>query len=141
MTQINKQMKIVFDTNVLLVSISRKSKYNWVFQKILNKEINVIISNEILTEYEEKITDIFNPFIAKNIIELFLIAMNVTKIIPYFRWNLIDIDKDDNKFVDCAIASNADYIVTNDKHFDVLKSVDFPKVNVIDINGFDKIFS
>lgn len=44
----------------------------------------------------------------------------------------------DNKFVDCAIASNADYLVTNDKHFDILKKVDFPKVNTIKIDKFIK---
>ena len=57
----------------------------------------------------------------------------------YFKWNLINEDKDDNKFVDCAISSKADYIVTNDKHFNVLKGIEFPKVNVINVNEFRKI--
>ena len=45
----------------------------------------------------------------------------------------------DKKFVDCAISANADYIVTNDKHFNVLKKMDFPKINIIDIETFKKI--
>jgi predicted nucleic acid-binding protein len=47
-------------------------------------------------------------------------------------------DPDDNKFVDCAIASNADYIVSQDSHFDILKFIDFPKVNVIRLEEFMK---
>lgn len=43
---------------------------------------------------------------------------------------------DDNKFVDCAIVANAQYIVTEDKHFQVLQSIDFPKVDVIDLDSF-----
>ncbi|MFN3851783.1 MAG: putative toxin-antitoxin system toxin component, PIN family [Spirosomataceae bacterium] len=54
----------------------------------------------------------------------------------YFTFNLIFTDPDDNKFVDCAIASNADFIVTNDKHFDVLKELPYPHLNVISINEF-----
>jgi predicted nucleic acid-binding protein len=44
-------------------------------------------------------------------------------------------DADDNKFVDCAVASNADYLVTHDRDFDVLKNVPFPKVKIIDSFG------
>ena len=46
----------------------------------------------------------------------------------------------DNKFVDCAIAGNARYIVTEDHHFDVLKEIPFPKVAVINIDDFASQF-
>ena len=48
-------------------------------------------------------------------------------------------DPDDNKFVDCAVSANADYIVTNDRHFNVLKGIYFPQVNVIDIDTFKRL--
>ena len=54
-------------------------------------------------------------------------------------WNLIADDPDDNKFVECALNAGADYIVTNDKHFNVLKNVDFPMVKVVDIMEFRKM--
>ena len=53
------------------------------------------------------------------------------------HFNLITADLDDNKFVDCAISANAHYIVTNDHHYDVLKSINFPNVNVIAKNGME----
>ena len=117
MTQINKMLKIVIDTNVLLVSISKKSQYYWLYKKLLNKEFILCISNDIINEYIEILSEKYNHQVAENIIEILLIAKNVQKITPYFNWNLIIADPHDNKFVDCAIASNADYPVTNDKHF------------------------
>lgn len=55
----------------------------------------------------------------------------------YFRWHLIEADPDDNAFVDCAIASGADALVTEDRHCDVLAEVDFPTVPVFDIARFE----
>jgi predicted nucleic acid-binding protein len=58
---------------------------------------------------------------------------------PFFKWNLIVNDKDDNKFVDCYLISNGNVLVSNDKHFECLKEIDFPKVNVIRIDDFRDI--
>jgi predicted nucleic acid-binding protein len=49
---------------------------------------------------------------------------------------LIEADHDDNKFVDCAFAANATYIVSDDKHYDVLKEVDFPQILVLKLKEF-----
>jgi predicted nucleic acid-binding protein len=54
MTMANK-FRVVIDTNVLLVSISSKSKYHWLFRAIINQDLEVYITNKILNEYEEKI--------------------------------------------------------------------------------------
>ena len=54
----------------------------------------------------------------------------------YFNWQLIEADKDDNKFVDCAISVGADYLVTNDRHFKILKNIPFPSVNTINADNF-----
>ena len=63
---------------------------------------------------------------------------NTRHIKIYFRFGLIKADPDDNKFVDCAIKANAKYIVSEDHHFDVLKTIHFPPVNVISIDEFLK---
>ena len=55
---------------------------------------------------------------------------------PHYHFQLITQDPDDNKFVDCAIIANADYIVTNDSHFKVLENIEIPKVNVKTIDQF-----
>ena len=57
---------------------------------------------------------------------------------PYFHFKLIISDPDDDKFVDCAIAANAKFVVTDDGHFDVLKQIDFPKVEIIGLDDLIK---
>ena len=57
----------------------------------------------------------------------------------YYNLKLIAADEDDNKFVDCAFAANADYIVTNDNHFNVLNSIDFPSIPTLRIEEFKEL--
>ncbi|MBB6004197.1 PIN domain-containing protein [Arcicella rosea] len=67
---------------------------------------------------------------------MLLAQPNVEKREIFFKWGLLENDYDDNKFVDTAIVGNVDFIVTNDKHFNPLKDIDFPKVEIIDIDTF-----
>lgn len=64
---------------------------------------------------------------------------NVYKIEVYYKWGLIQNDLDDNKFVDCSVSSNSDFIVTHDRHFDVLKNIEFPKIEMLKIDEFEKL--
>lgn len=59
----------------------------------------------------------------------------------HFSFGLITVDADDNKFVDCAIVANAHFIVTEDKHFNVLKNIEFPHVDVIGIDDLKDILA
>ena len=52
---------------------------------------------------------------------------------------LMTVTTDRNKFVDCAIACQADYVITHDKHFNVLKKIPFPKVEILKMNELKKI--
>jgi putative PIN family toxin of toxin-antitoxin system len=133
----NHKLRIVLDTNVLLVSISSKSQYHWVFESLLNGRYELYITNDILTEYEEIITAKFNATVAQNVIRALLLLPNVYKVEVFYQWNLIRDDLDDNKFVDCAIAANAHVIVTNDRHFRVLEEIEFPKVRVAPVESFE----
>lgn len=132
------KVKIVLDTNVLLVSISPHSQYHWIIEHLISGNYELYITNEILTEYEEVIAERYDKQKVNDLIELLLSLPNVYQIIPHFRWNLIVTDPDDNKFVDCFVAANAYCIVTHDKHFNVLKQVDFPKISICRIEDFRK---
>lgn len=74
--------------------------------------------------------------VAIHVIHLLLESEYVELINPYFRLQLIEADHDDDKFVDCAFAANATYIVSDDKHYDVLKEIDFPKLFVLKLKEF-----
>ena len=65
-----------------------------------------------------------------------LAAPNTVQQEAYYKWQLIEADPDDNKFADVAIAATADYLVTNDRHFEVLKQLEFPRVPVVSLQEF-----
>lgn len=132
-------MKIVLDTNILWVSISRHSKTHWVIQELISGTFTLCVTTDILSEYEEIIDQRLGSETAKSIMELLDNLPNIEYITKYFRWELIEQDYDDNKFVDCAISCNAHYLATNDKHFNILKNIAFPKVNVINIEEFKSV--
>lgn len=132
-------MHVVLDTNVLLVSFSKKSNYRWVFELFLKEEITLCVTTDILIEYEEIIAKHMGREIANVILQILENAPNVELITKYFKWNLITSDADDNKFVDCAIASNARYLVSNDHHLQVLKTIPFPKVEILTASEFKQI--
>ena len=129
-------MIVVLDANALLVSVPKKSIYRPVLDALIDGKFDIVISNDILLEYIEVFERKSNAFVANNIAEMMLSLDNLNKVEIYFEWKLITKDPDDNKYVDAAIVGSADYIVTNDQHFNILKSVDFPKVEIISIEGF-----
>ena len=94
----------------------------------------------MLLEYEEIISARFSEEVAKSVIRTLLHLENVTLVTPFFKWDLIANDKDDNKFVDCYLISNSNVLVSNDKHFECLRTIEFPKVNVIKIDDFKSLF-
>jgi putative PIN family toxin of toxin-antitoxin system len=132
-------MIVVIDTNCLLASIPPQSNYYWLYLAFKEERFEWLISNEILSEYEEKLADIYSIKTANHVLSLLSVAPNTIFSEPYFKWNLVDADPDDNKFTDLTIAGNADYLVTNDKHFNPLKTIDFPKLNIVSIDEFKKI--
>ena len=132
-------LRVVLDTNALLRCISRRSGYSIVIDKLYEKSYQLCLSTDILLEYEEKITDIFSWETAELLIGAITLMDNVKKTEIHFHLNLITVDADDNKFSDCAFASNAHYLVSDDKHFNVLKKVTFPALKVIKLEQFKEL--
>jgi uncharacterized protein len=133
-------MRCVIDTNCFLAILPKKSKYRPIFDAYRNGLYELAISNEILAEYNEIFSVKMSAEISENIIELILKQNNTFETEVYYKWYMITSDFDDNKFVDAAIASSSDYIVTFDKHFNSIKSNVFPKVNIIDLDIFLEMF-
>lgn len=128
--------RAVLDTNCLLMSIPQHSPYRAVWIRFLLGEFELCVSNEILEVYQEILSNKTTPSIASNVVSIMLNAPNIRLVTPYYRFGLITSDVDDNKFVDCAIASGADYLVTNDAHFKILAQTPFPKVNTYSLQEF-----
>ena len=129
---------IVLDTNCLLQALPSKSPYHKIWTGILDGKISLCVNTDILEEYEEILAQKTSPDIAHNVVEAIANLTTTTMQNTYVHFELLSTDLDDNKFVDCAIAADAEYIVTNDKHFNPLKDIPWPKVEIIKIAEFVK---
>lgn len=130
---------VVLDTNALIQALPSKSHYHKIWSDFLAGRYCLCVSNEILTEYEEILTEHTSPEVAHNVVEAIARHPQTIYRESYFRFHLLsDIDKDDDKFVDCAITANADYIVTEDNHFSNLKQVKFPRLTVLTLDEFNE---
>ena len=127
---------VVIDTNCLLRMIPLRSKYRQAWEAFLNGEYVLCVSNEIISEYEEIFSEKVSSQFANNIITAILRNPCTRRYDPQYHFGLISQDADDNKFVDCAIIANADYIVSEDSHFKELNSIPFPQVRLLSLPQF-----
>ncbi|MBI2631552.1 putative toxin-antitoxin system toxin component, PIN family [Candidatus Pacearchaeota archaeon] len=122
--------KSVFDTNVL---ISATLWDNSVAQKFLFKcikeNIQIFSSQEIIEEYKEILARDFD-YKEQEIGEIlekvfqFVILVNPSK-----KVDIVKEDTDDNKIIECAIESGAEYIISYDKH--LLKLKEFQRIKIV----------
>ena len=133
-------LRVVLDTNVLLVSFSEGSPFHWVFQAVASGRATLCLSTEIALEYEEVVAD----HMGREVADALMSFLDGTPFVSWthtrYRWRLVPSDPDDDKFADCAVATGAT-IVTENRHFDALRSVDFPPVRVVGIEGFRELLA
>lgn len=131
--------RIVLDTNCLLQSLPSKSPYHKIWTDILCGKISLCVNTEILDEYEEILSQKTNSEVATNVVEAIARLHTTTYQEIYVHFGLIQDDEDNNKFADCAVASGAEFIVTNDKHYNILKRTPWPNIRVTNIKEFIKL--
>lgn len=127
---------VVLDTNCLLQSLPAKSIYHRIWTDYREGRYLLCVSNSILHEYEEIIGLHSAPHIAHNIVDAIINSPFTIYKEPYYRFGFVVNDPDDNKFVDCAYAAEADLVVTDDTHFDTVPNIPFIKFRVIKLTDF-----
>ncbi len=120
-------MRIVLDTNVFISGIFFHGPPAQILEAWKKSKIQIVLSKEIIEEYQrvaETLAEKFPEVDISSIIELVAIYCEIidTKDIEVFECE----DPDDNKFIECAIASNTKLIVSGDKH-------------LLKINGYQEI--
>ena len=114
-----KKVKVVFDTNVWL-SIFMKKVLSDEFSQA-KQEITVYVSKDILMEISKvllypKIAEILRRASDNEKEILRAIEANSIIVKPKLKLHIIEEDAEDNKILECALASGADIIVSGDKH-------------------------
>ena len=126
--------RIVLDTNSLIMCVPRRSRYHDLWLSFLDGRNQLCVTTDILNEYAEKLEQKASAAFAERLLHVILNCKNILLITPYYHFAVITEDPDDNKFVDCAVAANASCIVTEDRHYRVLKEIGFPHVEVLSID-------
>lgn len=131
--------RLVLDTNCLIQIVSPRSKYHSLWMSFVRGENELCVSNEIIDEYLEILQKLTSVEVAEYIVKTIINSPFVVFKDPFYKFDLIQTDNDDNKFVDCAIAAQAKCIISNDHHYDVLVTIPFPHVEVIKLTDFMEI--
>ncbi|MHB1349350.1 MAG: putative toxin-antitoxin system toxin component, PIN family [Desulfobulbaceae bacterium] len=123
-------MKIVLDTNVFISGIFFGGPPSQILQSWRKSQIQIVLTEQILEEYQRVGNELSTKYFSINIepiIELFTIFGDFveTKGIT----ETICEDPDDNKFIECAIASQSKLIVSGDKH--LLKISGYKDIEVL----------
>ena len=128
-------MKIVLDTNVFISGIFFYGPPSKILQAWRDSKIQIILSEEILEEYQRVAEELSSKFPAVDIdriIELLTIHGEVIKTKDISV--CVCEDPDDNKFIECAIASNSKLIVSGDKH--LLNITGYQDISVLKPRSF-----
>ena len=121
-------MRIVFDTNLLISAVFFGGKPHELLNLIRQGVVDVVVTSEILLEYEKSITkfskaeDIGTHW--REYFYEFGVLVDVKRKFSICR------DPDDNKFLDAAHAGKVDFIVSGDKDLRDIKNFHIPIVNV-----------
>ncbi len=129
-------MRVLLDTNIMLVITPYFSAYRWVYDALRDGKFELVVSTEILDEYAELLERQYSVTFADRTLLALDNFPTLIRVEPAFRMLLIPNDPDDNKFTDAAIVGNADYVVTNDGHFWHLPDIPFPKIGLLTFDTF-----
>ena len=114
--------KAIVDTNILISALGWKGNPRKVFEKIINGEVELVISDDIFRELS-RVLDYPKFIFTEEQKDRFksLILEISTFVEPIEKINAVKEDPEDNKIIECAVSCNADYIVTGDRHLLNLK--------------------
>src|SRR4051794_11486713 len=115
-------MRVVLDSNII---VSRFLSPHGVTAQILDlvekERLTLVVSEPILTEYQEALAQepvkrrhgMSDAEITEAVEELAHISIVV---VPAVVVTVVVDDPDDNKFLECALAGNAAYVISRDPH-------------------------
>lgn len=115
-------LRITVDTNFLVSATQWDySVCNKLFTKLILKGVEFFTTQTILDEFSEVLVRDFQYSLEESSAFIQIILSFVTIINPLEKINVIIQDPDDNAILECAVASNSEYIITYDKHLLELK--------------------
>jgi putative PIN family toxin of toxin-antitoxin system len=115
-------MKIVLDANIFISAFFWRGNPRTVLERVIAGMDELFISGEILDEVED-VAGRPKFHADKDEINYFINSIDemAHKIVPKKRINNGSRDKSDNKYIECGISAQVDYIISGDIHLLELK--------------------
>ena len=122
-------MRVVLNTNALVQRFGWTTILIPLREALRHGRLTLAVSTPLLLEYEEVIVRMSGRHrwedVWSCITLIDLLHVTIHHIGPPYRFHTIIGDADDDAFTNCAIAANADCLITSDHHFQVLISSDY----------------
>jgi predicted nucleic acid-binding protein len=118
-------MIVCIDTNTVIQGLAEHHSFHPILDSWVAGNFAWAVSTDVLMEYEEVLTRLSGPGQWRRLARLLDLAElttgNLIRVTPFFRFQVVTADPDDNIFTDCAITAGADYVITEDRHFAPLR--------------------
>jgi len=127
-------LRVVIDTNVYISAIFWGGKPRQIVDMGRDSRISVFTSLDIEREIADKLAVKFH--LAKEEINRIMLDFGTFTIpvMPTKKISFIKDDPDDNKFLECGIACQANYIVSGDSHLQRAK--EFEGIKILNPSNF-----
>lgn len=109
--------RVVFDTNVLISALGWDAKPETCLEQVYDDQVEGFISPAMLDELRrvmEYPRFEFGEQQKQSFLEIVLASFHVVE--PGVSLNVIEADPDDDAILECAVVSDADYVVSGDSH-------------------------
>jgi putative PIN family toxin of toxin-antitoxin system len=127
--------RIVLDTNVLVSALGWRGPSHDIVASCLDYKYDLLLSPDLLTELEKVLRYPKFHFQDSAILDyLTLLAKSAEIVIPDLKVAIVQADPDDNRVLECALAGNAEVIVTGDDH--LLDLAEFEKILILRPKAF-----
>lgn len=131
-------MKVVLDTNVIISGVLFEGNESEILELVDKNKIKMVVSKEILKEYKQVINyDKFQITKGESESIIYKIIRVAEFVVPSKKISVVS-DKSDNKFLECAVESDASFIISGDRHLLQLK--EFGGAKILNAKDFLKRF-
>ena len=132
-------IRVIIDTNILIsaaivgkdpeaiiLAIASNLNFEWIGSESILMEYKAVLGRKKLKlppSIQQRWFDIIDTFVT-------IVEVNISVEFPR--------DPKDAKFLECAIASNADYLITGDRDF--TEPIDLGNTQIISVSQFKELF-
>jgi len=132
---IENQIKIVMDANIFISAFFWGGNPRLVLERVITGKDELYVTKEILDEIGSVMG---RPkfHLKKEDVDYFISSIEEigNKVVPKRQINNGSRDKTDNKYIECAIAANVDYIISGDIH--LLELREYQNVKIVSAKDY-----